>query len=101
MTGPGAPKDGDFAAFLEGRAKSPAPQQPEPLSAAEQLRLQQTFHPTEQDLIEQAADREEAEELAQELANPPDKASWQLTDEELERQALEAPGEDGDASTPE
>ncbi|RYF41594.1 MAG: hypothetical protein EOO25_09390 [Comamonadaceae bacterium] len=103
-----APKDGDFAAYLQNRGQTQpsgqpqaAPGQSPELSAAERVRHQQTFQPTEQDLIEQEADRLEAQEDAEELANPPDPLELEITDEELERQALSAPGADGDPRTPE
>ena len=99
-----APKNGDFAAYLEGRvnnslaAQAPpaadaAPPQAEPALKEREL--------TEEELLELEADREEAEEDAKELAEPRDPRAMEKFYEELERQALAAPGEDGDASTPE
>ncbi len=76
MTTTNTPKDGDFAAMLEKKAH-PAPQT-----------LQEA--PEVGDLT--------AGQLAElaELAEAPE-----LSDEDLARQALEHPGGDGDASTPE
>ncbi|MEO7641416.1 MAG: hypothetical protein ABI919_14205 [Ramlibacter sp.] len=98
MTDPRAPKDGDFAAYLEGRVKTRL-EPPAPSAApAEPPRPEE---PTEEDLLEQQADREEAEELAKELAQPRDPRAMEKFYEDLERQALSSPGEDGDAGTPE
>ncbi|MDZ7862857.1 hypothetical protein [Acidovorax sp.] len=98
MTSPDMPKDGDFASYLEGKmsrsaevpdaagsvdvnASAPAAV---PRQTIEQI-LVEGQEPTEEFLEEWIAGQDEPE----------------LSDEELERQALEAPGDDGDPSTPE
>jgi len=99
-----APKNGDFAAYLEGRVKNSLTSQAPP--AAQATIAPAEIEPaerelTEEELLELEADREEAEEDAKELAEPRDPRAMEKFYEELERQALAAPGEDGDASTPE
>ena len=99
-----APKNGDFAAYLEGRVNNSLP--PQAPSAADPAGAPAETEPTERELTEEElreleADREEAEEDAKELAEPRDPRAMEKFYEELERQALAAPGEDGDASTPE
>ena len=83
-----APKDGDFAALLEG-AGSLRPTSPQPAAPVPQQ--------TVEDAI--AHGEEPPDELLQEVRAldeaPP------LSDEELERQALAHPGGDGNTDTPE
>ncbi|MBK8071652.1 MAG: hypothetical protein IPK34_06360 [Ramlibacter sp.] len=83
-----APKDGDFAALLEG-AGSLRPTSPQPAAPVPQQ--------TVEDAI--AHGEEPTDELLQEMRAldeaPP------LSDEELERQALAHPGGDGNTDTPE
>lgn len=98
------PKDGDFAAFLEGRVKTSLPPQAPPAADAAIPQAEPELAErelTEEELLELEADREEVEEDAKELAQPRDPRAMEKFYEELERQALSAPGEDGDASTPE
>lgn len=88
MTKPDAPKDGDFASWLQAREKNlpaaaPEPQ-PEPRQTVQQV-LVDGEEPTEEFLEEWNALE----------------AAPELPDEELARQALEAPGDDGDVNTPE
>jgi hypothetical protein len=98
------PRNGDFAAYLEGRVKnSLAPQAPpvaDPILAPAEPEVAQR-ELTGEERLDLEADREEAEEDAKELAQPRDPRAMEKFYEELERQALAAPGEDGDASTPE
>jgi hypothetical protein len=95
MTNPDTPKDGDFAAHLEGRQARPAPS---PLLGGEPATadggpVPQTL---QQVLVEGEEPTEEFIEAFAEAKNAPP-----VSDEELERQALEAPGGDGDPRTPE
>lgn len=104
MPDPRGPKDGDFAAYLEGRVK--AGLTPQALPAADAAMPPTGPGPTkraltEQERLEMEADREESEEDAKELAQPRDPRAMEKFYEELERQALSAPGEDGDPGTPE
>jgi hypothetical protein len=103
MSSLGAPKNGDFAAYVEHLAQKPADKKPDaseqPGSAApaDTMHVSARKGQTIEDVI---IDGEEAsDELLEELKDlenaPP------LSDEELARQALEDPGADGDASTPE
>ena len=84
------PHDGDFASYLERRAKAPPAASP-PDAQAEPAR--QTL---DQVLPGGEEPTREALEEFRELAEAPD-----VSDEELTRQALEAGGEDGDPDTPE
>ena len=72
MTSAHMPKDGDFASFLQAKTDSPAA------------------------VLAVEVPAENLSEAPSELDNLPE-----LTDEELERQALNDPGADGDTSTPE
>lgn len=86
------PKDGDFASQLERTTRSPAePASPVP-DPGNEARPQ-----TIDDVLE--GGQEPTDELLEEFRvlneAPP------LSDEELEQQALDDPGEDGDVSTPE
>jgi hypothetical protein len=83
------PTDGDFAAFVEAQALSPkptrdAPPAPEPGTTLEGVLLRGE-EPTDGFI----------ESFAELNALP------ELSEEELARQALADPGEDGDVSTPE
>lgn len=102
MSQTNAPKDGDFAAYLERQAKA-APKQPadasEPLHVPDEPGLQAPPPPpTRQTIVDVLMGGEEpTDELLEDMNIdlPP------LSDEELERQALLAPGADGDPGTPE
>ena len=74
------PQDGDFAAYLEAKGQGGAAPPPPVPSADPAPALALT------------------EELVQELEAM---GAVELSDEELERQALAAPGADGDPQTPE
>ena len=85
MTSPDTPKDGDFASYLEAKSRNRSTIPPE---QGGELNIQ-TDVPGE----------EPSDEFLEEwnaLENAPE-----LSDEELEKQALSAPGDDGDAQTPE
>jgi hypothetical protein len=88
MTPTDSPKDGDFAAYLERQAKAIEP-------ATELLPDLQVADAAPAG--GQAADREDEFGSEEELTD----AALDITDEELERQALADPGADGDPSTPE
>ena len=94
MTRPETPADGDFASYLDAR-KQKAPAEPAPSAD-----FGSPAEPPRQTIQQVLVDGEEpTEEFLQEwnaAQEPPE-----LSDEELARQALEAPGDDGDASTPE
>ena len=96
---PGTPKDGDFASYLEGKRKHPSTISPEagaepstdfrvPVTGARQT-IQQV-------LVEGEEPTDEFLEEWNALESAP-----VLSDQELARQALDAPGEDGDTITPE
>ena len=99
MTTSEPPTDGDFASYLETRGKTPATASPR--TAAEHssehgspfAKPRQTIH---QVLVEGEEPTEEFLEEWNALENAPE-----LSDDELARQALDAPGDDGDAQTPE
>ncbi len=90
------PKNGDFAALLDGQA-APGKQAQPVLTEDEQIEEEiasAVMTPEEEEAGWQAAMQSRAENQAALAANP-------LTDEELERQALEAGGNDNDPNTPE
>ncbi len=90
------PKNGDFAALLEGQATSGKQARPF-LTEDEQIEeaiVSAVMTPEEEEAGLQAAMQEISANQAALAANP-------LTDEELERQALEAGGDDNDPNTPE
>jgi hypothetical protein len=99
MTNPEPPKDGDFASYLETRWKTPATTSSG--AAADHSsdhgspfeKPRQTIH---QVLVEGQEPTEEFLEEWNALENAPE-----LSDDELARQALDAPGDDGDTQTPE
>ncbi|CAN7494897.1 hypothetical protein LJR118_003443 [Acidovorax sp. LjRoot118] len=98
MTSPDMPKDGDFASYLEGKMSRSA----EVPDAAGSVDVNAS--------APAAAPRQTIEQILVEGQEPTEEfiEEWnagqgepELSDEELERQALEAPGDDGDPSTPE
>lgn len=94
MTKPDALRDGNYAAYLEGKtASQPSGQDLETLLAGADTPRDQTL----EDVIFHG--EEPTERLLEELNALRDGSS--LSDEELERQALNDPGADGDVSTPE
>ena len=93
------PPDGDFASYLEGKRKQAAPRSPDPWtppatdSGTPGTKPRQTV---QQVLVDGEDPTDEfLEEWIAAEALP------ELSDEEFERQALEAPGDDGDPQTPE
>jgi hypothetical protein len=106
------PKNGDFASLTEARAKAfvsgvtlksqvPAPKPIEPVEQAvvdeSQITIEELTAALQPDGDEQLeALAAKMRRLEQEQVQVPD-----LTDEELERQALEADGDDGNPATPE
>lgn len=98
MTSPDMPKDGDFASYLEGKMSRSAEVPDTAMSVGVNVSApadapRQTI---EQILVE---GQEPTEEFLEEWIAG--QGEPELSDEEFERQALEAPGEDGDPSTPE
>jgi hypothetical protein len=95
MTNPDTPKDRDFAAQLEGRQARPARS---PLLGGEPAVADggPATQTLQQVLVEGEEPTGEFIEGFIEAENAPP-----VSDEELERQALEAPGGDGDPRTPE
>ncbi|MBC5784076.1 hypothetical protein H8N03_14080 [Ramlibacter sp. USB13] len=90
------PKDGDFASYLEGGKKPSAEvsaSRPDVSAEAPSEAPPQTL---EQVLVEGQDPTEEFLERWNDLQNAPE-----LSDEEIERQALEAGGDDDDPNTPE
>lgn len=105
MTNPDTPKDGDFAAYLAGKAT----QRPgERLAAARTARSEQQAPPS--DLAPSASRPQTIEDVLAHGQEPTDEfietfvaleGAEPLSDEELAQQALEHPGDDGDPRTPE
>lgn len=104
MTDSSTPKDGDFVAYLArmaertpavkpavgtGAASIPAAVAPPPEEAKARQSIEDIL------LAEEAPTQEFLDGFAELESAPP------LSDEELERQALEAPGADGNPQTPE
>ena len=99
MTTSDTPKDGDFASYLEARQKKSPTGSPEPAAQAAADFGEPAVPPRqtiEQVLVEGEEPTEEFLEEWNALENAPE-----LSDEEFARQALEAPGDDGDPRTPE
>ena len=98
MTNADMPKDGDFASYLEGKTSRPvgAPDTATGLAVNASPPADAPRQTIEQILLEGQEPTEEFLEAWNAGQSEPD-----ISDEELERQALEAPGEDGDPSTPE
>lgn len=92
MNTPAAPKDGDFASYVEG---ANAGKPPVPASQGE-APSEEPASQTLQQVLEGEEPTAEFLEQLQALENAPE-----LSEEELARQALEAPGDDGDPRTPE
>ena len=98
MKSSNAPKDGDFASYLEGRTSlSSKPSQAVAVVDKSASERAETPRQTIQEVLVDG--QEPTEEFLEEwnaLKNAPE-----LSDEELARQALEAGGDDGDNTTPE
>lgn len=96
------PKDGDFAAYLERKSKVQEGARPTQSHDAARASVEDTpSEPPPGSTIEGVLLRNEepTEELLEAIASgemPPE-----IDEDELARQALEHPGEDGDPSTPE
>jgi hypothetical protein len=98
MIAQNTPRDGDFASLLEGKTKKaqgPATQSPQATLSVDTSSTGR--HQTVEDVLVHGEDpTEEFLDEWNELNNLP-----KLSDEEFERQALNAPGDDGDINTPE
>ena len=93
------PKDGDFAAYLGGlanQAQTPVPDSGVPTSGTLAQDAKPERQTIQQVLVEGQEPTDEFIEDFIALRQAPE-----LSDEELERQALSAPGDDGDVRTPE
>ena len=92
---PDVPKDGDFAAYLEGKQNHRMPGDPHPDAAVDELATppRQTL---EQVLVEGEALTDEFLDEWNALNEAPE-----LSDDELAQQALDAPGADSNPHTPE
>ena len=91
---PATPPDGDFASWLDPQRESapvPTPDRDPPGEEAQPR--EQTLQDV---LVDGAEPTEDFLEKFRALQEAPE-----LSDEEMERQALEAGGEDGDPATPE
>nr|WP_315848101.1 hypothetical protein [uncultured Rhodoferax sp.] len=98
MTNQDTPHNGDFASFLEGKTKNaqaPATAGLDVPPAAE-LTATRPRQTVEDVLVHGETPTEEFLEEWNELESLPE-----LSDEELAQQALNAPGDDGDITTPE
>jgi len=100
MTTSDTPKDGDFASYLEAKSRNQSTVLP---VQGRELNIQAeepVAVPPRQTIQQVLVDGEEpSAEFLEEwnaLENAPE-----LSDEELEKQALSAPGDDGDTQTPE
>lgn len=94
-----APANGDFAAYLEGRQNTAAPRSAQPAAVPENtsaLSAPRRTQSVEDVLVHGEEPTDEFLEEWNEIQNAPG-----LSDEELARQALSAPGDDGDPNTPE
>lgn len=98
MTSPDVPKNGDFASYLEGKVGRPpdSPDAAASVGASASASADAPRQTIEQVLVKGQEPTEEFLEEWNAVQSAPD-----LSDEEFERQALEAPGEDGDPGTPE
>ena len=94
-----ASKDGDFAAYLDGVANRNNNVVPEPGAQASNALPQEAK--SEPQTIQQVFEegQEPTDEFIEEFGALNE--APELSDEELERQALSAPGDDGDVRTPE
>ena len=94
-----APKDGDFAAYLNRVANRDSDAAPASVAQANDTLAQEAKQ--ERQTIQQVLveGQEPTDEFLEEL-NALNEAP-ELSDEELARQALSAPGDDGDVRTPE
>jgi SOS response regulatory protein OraA/RecX len=92
------PKNGDFAAWINDQAKQTKPTRPVQTEDEDERIEEEIASAVMSPEEEEAAWQEVVEELAKSQA---DLAANPLTDEELERQALEAGGADNDPGTPE
>ena len=92
------PKDGDFAAYLDGVANQRSNGAPEPAGQTSNARTPERT--PEPQTIEQVLEGQEPTDEFIDEFNALNEAP-ELSDEELERQALSAPGGDGDVLTPE
>ena len=94
-----APKNGDFAAYLNKVANRDSDVTPASVAPANGTLAQETKQ--ERQTIQQVLveGQEPTDEFLEEL-NALNEAP-ELSDEELARQALSAPGDDGDVRTPE
>jgi hypothetical protein len=99
MSDTNVPKDGDFAAYLDGLANHTRTSLPElsvQASGAKPLDAKPERQTIQQVIGEGQEPTDEFMEEFIALRQAPD-----LSDDELERQALSAPGDDGDVRTPE
>ena len=103
MSNSGAPKNGDFVSYIESLTQQPHTTQEEvPICSTPVTSnvVAEVPQPKEMQTLEEVLNGEEPgddflEQMAALNEAPP------LSDEELERQALAAPGADGDPNTPE
>lgn len=99
MTSHNTPHNGDFASLLEGNTKNapePAADSAVPLAAIDPATAAQRLQTIDDVLVHGEAPTDEFLEEWNELNSLPE-----VSDEELARQALNAPGDDGDINTPE
>ena len=104
MTASDTPKDGDFAAYLERKAQAAPGQGPgigpstdAPMAHESPSAPSEAKRQTINDVLVNG--EEPTEEFLEEVHAL--EAAPELSDEELERQALQHPGADGDNRTPE
>jgi len=105
MTNADMPKDGDFAAYLERRTRAasshePVGGPPEVAPVGQDEPSEPTLEAKRQTIVDVLVEGEEPTKEFLEEFNVLEGAA-PLSDEELELQALQHPGEDGDPRTPE
>ena len=95
------PKDGDFASYLNQLARQPDALKPQPTSNASHSDQTPDELESDEEIPEFLLD--EQQKLSKELMRQAAElhAVEPLSDEELERQALQAGGSDNDSTTPE
>lgn len=94
-----APKDGDFASLIEGKKKTATATVPPDTDEGIDDSASPPGPPPRQTMQQVLEGEEPSAEFLEELdalENAPE-----LSDEELAKQALNAPGDDGDPGTPE
>ena len=103
MSNPGAPKNGDFVSYIESLSQQPHTSQEEVPACSTPVTgtvVSETLRPTEMQTLEEVLSGDDpTDEFLEQMAALNEVSP--LSDEELERQAMAAPGADGNPNTPE